>query len=206
MSWRRDVCLCRSWSLSYHHKTTLRCELPARLMIDAHDSHRVAHAYTPESISRPLPDQLVELIARLRLVGQPLRIRMLDHLERNGEREAQQLADELDALQQNISKHLAALLNTGLVKRRQQGRTVRYGLADDDVLPLLERVGQRIVEDLSSTRSIGRSARGSSATSAPAPCASARSSRPAWTTCALATRWWSGASIAWAGASAISST
>ncbi len=106
MSWRRDVCLCRSWSLSYHHKTTLRCELPARLMIDAHDSHRVAHAYTPASISRPLPNQLVELIAaRLRLVGQPLRIRMLDHLERNGEREVQQLADELDA---PTAKHLKA--------------------------------------------------------------------------------------------------
>jgi len=75
-------------------------------MIDAHDSHRVAHAYTPASISRPLPNQLVELIAaRLRLVGQPLRIRMLDHLERNGEREVQQLADELDA---PTAKHLKA--------------------------------------------------------------------------------------------------
>lgn len=65
----------------------------------------------------------VNLIAsRLRVLGQPLRVRLIDHLDRSGEAHVQALADELAATQQNTSKHLGALWRAGVVTRRQEGR------------------------------------------------------------------------------------
>lgn len=50
-------------------------------------------------LPRPIPDPLVELIARrLQVVGQPQRIRLLDRLDREGVASVGQLAAELDRL------------------------------------------------------------------------------------------------------------
>src|SRR5512146_1673124 len=57
------------------------------------------------TLPHPLPDDLVELIARrLRVIGDPTRIRLLDHL-RDGEATVNELAARLGAGQQNVSKH-----------------------------------------------------------------------------------------------------
>lgn len=75
------------------------------------------------ALSRPLADPLIEIVAmRFRMLGQPVRIRLLDRLDRVGEAHVQWLADELAATQQNTSKHLGALWRTGVVSRRQEGR------------------------------------------------------------------------------------
>lgn len=66
------------------------------------------------ALPRPLPDALVELIAeRFRAIGEPTRIRMLDHL-RQGEASVQDLALALGSSQQNVSKHLALLQRAGV--------------------------------------------------------------------------------------------
>ncbi len=53
----------------------------------------------------PLPDDLAELIAsQFRLLGEPMRLRIIDRL-RGGERSVGELAGDLEATQQNISKH-----------------------------------------------------------------------------------------------------
>ena len=57
-------------------------------------------------VPSPIPDELVELIARrFRLLAEPTRIRLFDRL-RDGEATVHQLADELETSQQNVSKHL----------------------------------------------------------------------------------------------------
>ena len=54
----------------------------------------------------PIPDELVELIARrFPLLAEPMRIRLFDRL-RDGEATVHQLADELGTSEQNVSKHL----------------------------------------------------------------------------------------------------
>ena len=62
----------------------------------------------------PLPVPLVELIAqRFRVIGEPMRIRILDHL-RDGPATVGGLQEALDTSQQNVSKHLGVLHQAGI--------------------------------------------------------------------------------------------
>lgn len=88
----------------------------------------------------PLPDDLVELIARrFRVLGEPMRIRLLERL-RSGEASVNELAELLDASQQNISKHLSVLSEVGIVGRRKEGTHVYYRIVDSDVFALCDQV------------------------------------------------------------------
>ena len=51
-----------------------------------------------------------------------------------------QLADELDASEQNISKHLTLAAAADVLARRKEGNRVYYRIADPDVLVLCEQV------------------------------------------------------------------
>lgn len=95
---------------------------------------------TTTTLSKPLADELVELVAaRFRVIGEPMRIRLLERL-RDGERSVQELADELGANQQNISKHLAVLHGAGILARRRAGTRVLYAIDDPSVFDLCESV------------------------------------------------------------------
>jgi DNA-binding transcriptional ArsR family regulator len=92
------------------------------------------------ALPRPLPDDLVELIAqRFRVIGEPMRIKLLDHL-REGPATVTELREALGASQQNVSKHLGVLHHAGIVSRTKQGTSVRYAIADDSVFALCEQV------------------------------------------------------------------
>jgi DNA-binding transcriptional ArsR family regulator len=91
-------------------------------------------------VPHPLPLELVELVAhRFRLLGEPMRIRLLDVL-RGGERSVGELALALGASQQNVSKHLAALHQGGVVRRRKAGNRVVYAIDDASIFELCEIV------------------------------------------------------------------
>jgi DNA-binding transcriptional ArsR family regulator len=91
-------------------------------------------------LPHPLPDDLVELIARrFRVIGEPARIRLLDHL-RDGEQSVNALADRVNAGQQNVSKHLNVLADAGILAKRRDGNRVYYRIVDDRVLGLCEQV------------------------------------------------------------------
>lgn len=92
------------------------------------------------SLPHPLPDPVVELVARrFRVIGEPMRIRILDRL-RDGEASVLELADALAASQQNVSKHLGVLHDAGIVSRRKDGTHAYYAIADESVLDLCEQV------------------------------------------------------------------
>jgi len=103
------------------------------------------------AIPHPVPEQLAELIAdRFRVLGEPMRIRLLDAL-REGSASVQQLQRATGASQQNVSKHLGVLLRSGLVSRRKEGNFALYRIADDGVFELCEHVCgglRRQLEDL----------------------------------------------------------
>jgi DNA-binding transcriptional ArsR family regulator len=91
-------------------------------------------------LPQPIPVELAEIIAqRLRIIGDPTRIRLLDAL-RSGERSVNHLTEQLGTSQQNASKHLGMLLQAGIVSRRKQGTTSWYAIADDSVLALCEQI------------------------------------------------------------------
>ena len=92
------------------------------------------------SIPHPIPDPLVELIARrFRAMGEPMRIRLLDRL-REGEATVAELTEALGASQQNVSKHLAVLAEAGILARRKDGNRVHYRIGDESVLAICEEV------------------------------------------------------------------
>jgi DNA-binding transcriptional ArsR family regulator len=95
---------------------------------------------TRPSLPRPLPDALVELIARrFRVIGEPMRIRLLDRL-RDGEATVHELTEATGASQQNVSKHLGMLHEAGIVARRKSGNQVFYRVVDGGVFELCESV------------------------------------------------------------------
>ena len=92
------------------------------------------------NLPHPLPEPVVELVARrFRVIGEPMRIRILDRL-RDGETSVFELADALEASQQNVSKHLGVLHDAGIVSRRKDGTHAYYAIADETVLDLCEQV------------------------------------------------------------------
>lgn len=99
-------------------------------------------------LPHPLPLDLVELIARrFRVLGEPMRIRLLDRL-RDGEATVGELSDALAASQQNISKHLAVLSDAGVLGRRKEGNHVYYRIVDEGVFALCEQVCGSVQEQL----------------------------------------------------------
>lgn len=92
------------------------------------------------TLVHPLPDPLVVRIAeRFRVLGEPMRIRLLDLL-RDGESSVHDLTDQLGTTQQNVSKHLGVLHGAGVVSRRRDGVRTLYAIADESVFELCETV------------------------------------------------------------------
>ena len=92
------------------------------------------------TLVHPLPGPLVVRIAeRFRVLGEPMRIRLLDRL-RDGEASVQELTAALGTTQQNVSKHLGVLHSAGVVSRRRDGTHTLYSIADDSVFALCETV------------------------------------------------------------------
>jgi DNA-binding transcriptional ArsR family regulator len=86
------------------------------------------------------PDPLLdEIAARFRLLGEPLRLKLLAALS-GGEQSVGALVTLTGANQPNVSKHLAALSQGGLVSRRKAGTTIYYTLADASILSLCDAV------------------------------------------------------------------
>ncbi len=106
------------------------------------------------AVPHPLPLEVVDLIAeRFRLLGEPMRIRILDRL-RDGERGVGELAEDLGTSQQNVSKHLAVLVRDGIVAREKRGTSVRCRIADPTVFDLCEVVCDGLGRDLERRRQI----------------------------------------------------
>jgi DNA-binding transcriptional ArsR family regulator len=102
------------------------------------------------TVSHPLPDDLVELIARrFRALSEPTRIKLLDRL-REGEATVLELTESIGTTQQNVSKHLGVLQHSGIVARRRQGNFSYYRIVDEGVLSLCEAVCGSLQEQIES--------------------------------------------------------
>jgi ArsR family transcriptional regulator len=90
--------------------------------------------------AHPIPEQFLSLVARrFHLLGEPMRLRLLDRLQ-DGEATVQQLADELETSQQNVSKHLLLLTDASILARRKDGTRVRYRIDDPEIVALCEQM------------------------------------------------------------------
>lgn len=87
-----------------------------------------------------LTETMTEVVAqRFRLLGEPMRLRILQLLEQ-GEMPVNEIVDTLKSSQPNISKHLQALCQGGLITRRREGLNIFYSIADPMVFKLCDLV------------------------------------------------------------------
>ena len=88
----------------------------------------------------PLSLDAVELVAaRFRTLGEPIRIQLLQSLQR-GELNVTDLVAAVGSTQSNVSRHLRILQDAGLVGRRQDGNSVYYSITDPSVFTLCDAV------------------------------------------------------------------
>lgn len=111
----------------------------------------------------PLSPAAIDLIAgRFRILGEPLRIRILQALQ-PGEKNVTELVEAVGSTQPNVSKHLRILQEAGIVGRRQEGNLVYCFIADDSVFDLCdavcESVGERLSRDVGLARELNRGLR-----------------------------------------------
>jgi ArsR family transcriptional regulator len=80
------------------------------------------------------------------------------HLLGRGPMEVRELAQELDLPQATVSQNLAAMRAAGLVEATRDGRSVRYRLADPEILAACDLMRNVIVRRLSALGSLAAAA------------------------------------------------
>jgi len=97
----------------------------------------------------PLSLAAIDMVAaRFRILGEPLRIRIIQELQ-DGEKNVSELVAAVGSTQPNVSKHLRILQEAGIVGRRQDGNLVYCYITDDSVLHLCDAVCSSVGERLS---------------------------------------------------------
>ena len=87
-----------------------------------------------------LSDEALQLIAgRFRLLGEALRLKLLAQLH-DGEKNVSQLVEATGATQTNVSRHLQALAEAGILSRRKEAQNVFYQISDPGVFDLCQHV------------------------------------------------------------------
>lgn len=85
-------------------------------------------------MNAPVPSSLLVAAAeRFRLLGDPVRLQLLNALLEMGEATVQQLAEATDQSQQNTSKHLRKLAEGGILSSRKAGLHVYYHVDDPSI-------------------------------------------------------------------------
>ena len=96
---------------------------------------------------KPLPSGALELMAaRFRILGEPMRLRLLDEL-RGEEKTVTALVEATGAGQANVSKHLSLLADAGMVGRRKDGLNVYYFIVDESLFELCDLVCGRLQKE-----------------------------------------------------------
>ncbi len=73
----------------------------------------------------------------LKVLGSPVRLRVILALDEHGERCVHELTDLLEVNQPLVSQHLRVLRSANLLVGRRAGKEVRYSIADHHVIHIV---------------------------------------------------------------------
>ena len=94
----------------------------------------------------PWNARMIDSVARrFRVLGEPQRLRILQMLEK-APKNVNDVAQGLGASQPNVSRHLQALFEAGLITRRRSGTSTVYSVSDPLVFRLCGLVCDSLVE------------------------------------------------------------
>jgi ArsR family transcriptional regulator len=89
---------------------------------------------------RTMSPAALELVAaRFRVLGEPNRLKLLIELQA-GERCVNDLSRATGLTQANVSRHLHALMESGILGRRKSGLQVFYTIADSTIFEMCDHV------------------------------------------------------------------
>jgi ArsR family transcriptional regulator, cadmium/lead-responsive transcriptional repressor len=107
----------------------------------------VSSALSASPFRLPASPLEIDLVAKyFRGLGDPIRLRILELLRREGELSVGELVGLLGVPQPQVSNHLACLRWCGFVDARREGRTVFNRIADARVEAMLE-LAQSLLAD-----------------------------------------------------------
>jgi len=89
------------------------------------------------------PNELQQVATHFRLLGEPMRLRILEAVC-GGPRAVNDIVAAVGATQANVSKHLSLLAAAGLLTREKRGQSVYYGMKS----PLIMQVCALVHEQL----------------------------------------------------------
>ena len=88
-----------------------------------------------------VPDSVLDEAARrFSLLSDLTRLKIVRKLHKCGECSVSEIAEEADATLPNVSQHLSRLLAGGIVRRRREGKSVLYSIADPTVQDICDVV------------------------------------------------------------------
>ena len=85
------------------------------------------------------PKELEQVAARFKLLGEPMRLRILQAVCQ-GPRSVNGIVAATGSTQANVSKHLALLAAGGILTRKKEGQCVYYGMKNQLAVKLCELV------------------------------------------------------------------
>jgi ArsR family transcriptional regulator len=96
-------------------------------------------------IKPPTAEELEQIAARFRALGEPMRLRILQAVC-NEPRSVNDIVEATGATQANVSKHLSLLAAAGILEREKDGQRVFYGVKDKLAVKLCELVRAQLTE------------------------------------------------------------
>lgn len=91
------------------------------------------------------PDQLKEVAALFKVLGEPMRLRILQAVCKEP-RSVNEIVEATGATQANVSKHLSLLTSAGVLRREKDGQRVYYSVREPLVVHLCELVRKEWLE------------------------------------------------------------
>ena len=91
-------------------------------------------------------DQIGAVARRFRLLGEPVRLRLLNVLAEHGEMTVGNLVEATGQQQANVSKHLGLMADEGVLTRRREGVYVYYSISDPTLSALCLLVSTQLRE------------------------------------------------------------
>jgi len=100
---------------------------------------------------QPMSARGIQLVAeRFKVLSEPARLTLLMALEA-GEHNVTSLVSSTRLSQANVSKHLAILMNAGMIDRRKEGVSAFYFIADPQIFELCELMCHRVESSLAAS-------------------------------------------------------
>ena len=91
----------------------------------------------------------------LKTLAHPVRLEIVDYL-REGEKPVGDIVSYIGIGQSNVSRHLAALKNAGVLNSRQEGANVYYAVSDERVFRVMRLVNTILKSNLKERASLFR--------------------------------------------------